>query len=131
MEIGSTREAGFPSGVRMFLGRKAQAMRGILNPTIVMNGTTMNKDEAAKRSKLIYLPYAVVIIMLLTLAAVGQFVRPSVTIGHDEWSLLPVREWGIMVGNNAGFWDGVKSRTHQGVGGRIYVYGCLERMTNR
>ena len=68
--------------------------------------------------------------VLAALVVVCQLYRPARAVGHDTWELLPVRDWGLAVGSRAGFWDGMDNRTHQGIGGRIYVYVFIERTTN-
>ena len=84
---------------------------------------------AQKRPQRAYLLPALFAAILLIFAVVGQVSHPTKTIGRDTWTIMPVREWGFAVGNQAGFWDGVDPKTHQHTSGRIYVYGCVWRST--
>jgi hypothetical protein len=60
------------------------------------------------------------LVLLITFLSVCQFSHLSWRVGHNELSLVPVRDWGF----GDGFWDGVSS------GGRIYDCGPLHYETN-
>ena len=84
---------------------------------------------AQRRPQHAYLLLVLLAVGLLILAAVGQVSHPSAAIGRDTWTIMPVRDWGFAVGDQAGFWDGVDRKTHQPTAGRIYIYGCVWRST--
>ena len=83
-----------------------------------------------RRPQRAYLLPVVFAAVLLVVAVVGQVSHPTKAVGHDTWTIMPVREWSFAVGNRAGFWDGVDPKTHQDTSGRIYVYGFVGRWTN-
>ena len=85
---------------------------------------------APRQSQRAYLLPVLLAVVLLSVAVVGQIARPAKSIGHDTWTIMPVRKWGFAVGNQAGFWDGVDPKTHQHTSGRIYIYGCVRRSTH-
>ena len=68
----------------------------------------------------------VVVVLLAALIIARQLVHPAWETRHDSYQLLPVQEWGFGVG----YWDGVNPTTRQGVSGRIYGCGFIERSTN-
>lgn len=71
-----------------------------------------------------------ILLILVCLTAYCQTAHRTWTTRHDSYRLLPVQEWGIAIGPDAGYWDGINMATHRGVGGRIEDYGIIERMTN-
>ena len=85
---------------------------------------------AQRRPQRAYLLPVLLAAGLLIIAVVGQVSHPTTTIGRDTWTIMPVRDWGFAVGNQAGFWDGVDPKTHQPTAGRIYIYGCMWRSTH-
>ena len=85
---------------------------------------------APRRSQRAYLLPVLLAAGIIAMAIVGQVSHLAKAIGHDTWMIMPVRDWGFAVGNQAGFWDGTDPKTHQDVGGRIYIYGCVWRSTH-
>jgi len=88
---------------------------------------TANQRPQRRRFQPVFVVLASVFVALVV---VSEFFHPIKNIGHDDWRLLPIQEWGLAVGSNAGFWDGIDLKTHHDTGGRIYTYGFLERSTN-
>ncbi len=65
-------------------------------------------------------------IVIGAMAVVGQTCQPVIHVGHDDYMLMPISEWGF----GSGYWDGFNAHTRQGTGGRIISYGIVWRSTN-
>lgn len=83
------------------------------------------KEKTPRAGNLI--AFVVVFLSLIGgLAVVCQSGEHTWTHGHDQYRLLPIKEWNF----RSGYWDGIDGHG-QGTGGRIYQYGFIERVTNR
>ncbi len=66
------------------------------------------------------------LLFLLAFAGICQIARSPWRVGRNEYVLLPIGEWGF----GTGHWDGYDLRARQGIGGRVYYYGVVRRVTN-